>query len=113
MLPRIDTEDGAELADDGVLVLVGLDTNVAGLDVLDEPRPTAALDASEGGIELLLEGVKAAVALVDLLGEGARRRLAAALRLGCEVLPEEGVVDVTTWRSSSSAIARCSSSVKT
>lgn len=98
MLPRVDTEDGTELTNNRVLVLVRLDTDVAGLDVLDEPCPTATLNTCEGGIELLLESVKAAVALVDLLRKSARRRLAAALRLGCEVLPEESVVDVATCR---------------
>lgn len=105
MLPRINTEDRTELANDRVLVLVRLDADVAGLDVLDQPSPTATLDASESGVELLLESVEAAVFVVDSLGEGARRRLAAALGLGCEVLPEESVVDVTTYSKTSSAFA--------
>lgn len=97
MLPRVNTENRAELANDRVLVLVRLDADVARLDVLDQPCPATALDAREGSVELLLEPVEAAVAVVDGLGEGTRRRLTAALRLGCQVLPEEGVVDVTAW----------------
>lgn len=105
MLPRINTEDRTELANNRVLVLVRLDADVAGLDVLDQPSPTTTLDASEGGVELLFESVEAAVAVIDGLGESARRRLAAALGLGREVLPEESVVDVTTYSKTSSAFA--------
>lgn len=97
MLPRVNAENGAELANDRVLVRVRLDADGVRLDVLDQPCPAAALDAGKGSVELLLEGIEAAVAGVDGLGEGARRRLAAALRLGRQVFPEEGVVDVTAW----------------
>ena len=96
VLPGVDAEDRAELADHGVLVGVGLDADVAGLHVLHQPGPAGALDASERGVELALQLVERAVGVVDLLGEGARWRFAAALGLGREVLPEEGVVDVST-----------------
>jgi hypothetical protein len=94
VLPGINTEDRAELADNGVLVGVGLDADVAGLHVLHEPGPAGALDAGERGVELALQLVERAVGLCDLGGEGAGWGLAAALGLGGEVLPEEGVVCV-------------------
>ena len=94
MLPGVDTEDGPELAHDGVLIRVCLDLNAAGLGVLHQPCPAAALDARQRGIELLLEGIQAAVALIDGTSELAGRGLAAALGGGRQVLPEEGVVDV-------------------
>jgi hypothetical protein len=55
VLPGINTKNGAELADDGVLVGVGLDADVAGLHVLHQPRPAGALDAGERGVELALQ----------------------------------------------------------
>lgn len=95
VLPGVNAEDGAELADHGVLVGVGLDADVAGLHVLHQPGPAGALDAGEGGVELALQLLERAVGVVDLLGESAGWGLAAALGLGCEVLPEESVVDVS------------------
>jgi hypothetical protein len=94
VLPGINTEDRTELADDGVLVGVRLDADVAGLHVLHQPGPAGALDAGERGVELALQFVERAVGLCDLGGEGAGWWLAAALGLGGEVLPEEGVVCV-------------------
>lgn len=94
MLPRVNAQDGAELADHGVLVGVGLDADVAGLHVLHQPGPAGALDAGERGVELLLELVEGAVGGGDLVGEGAARGFAAALGFGGQVLPEEGVVCV-------------------
>ena len=96
VLPSVNTEDGAELADHRVLVGVCLDADVAGLHVLHQPGPAGALDAGERGVELALQLLERAVGVVDLLGESAGWGLAAALGLGCEVLPEEGVVDVST-----------------
>lgn len=96
MLPGVDTQDGAELSDDRVLVGIRLDAHLAGLGILHQPRPAAPLDARERGVELLLEGIEAAVRVVDGGREGAGRGLAAALGRGREVLPEERVVDVTT-----------------
>jgi hypothetical protein len=96
VLPGVNAEDGAELADDGVLVGVCLDADVAGLHVLHQPGPAGALDAGERGVELALQLVERAVGVVDLLGESAAWGLAAALGLGCEVFPEEGVVDIST-----------------
>ena len=95
MLPGVNAEDGAVLADDGVLVGVGLDADVAGLHVLHQPGPAGALDAGESGVELALQLLERAVRVVDLLGESAGWGLATTLGLGCEVLPEESVVDVS------------------
>ena len=97
MLPGINTKDGAELANDGVLVGVGLDADVAGLHILHQPRPAGALDAGERGVELALQLVERAVGLGDLGCESAGWGFAAALRLGGEVLPEESVVCVSAW----------------
>lgn len=94
MLPGIDTQQGNVLPHDRVLVRVGPDADLARLLVLDEPRPPAALDAGQGGVELLLELVVAAVDVVDSLGQRARGGVTAAGALGRQVLPEEGVVDV-------------------
>jgi hypothetical protein len=97
VLPGVNAEDGTELADHGVLVGVCLDADVAGLHVLHQPCPAGALDTGESGVELALQLLERAVGVVDLLGESAGWGLAAALGLGCEVLPEEGVVDISTW----------------
>lgn len=75
---------------------VGLDANVAGLLVLDKPGPSAALNASQSGVHLVLELGQAAEALVNGLGQSTRRRLTTAGVLGGQVLPEESVVQVTT-----------------
>lgn len=76
---------------------VGLDANVASLGVLHQPSPAATLDAGEGSVELLLELLEAAVALVDSLGQSTGWRLSTTLGLGSKVLPEESVVNVSTW----------------
>jgi hypothetical protein len=94
VLPSVDAEDGPELADDGVLVGVGADLEAARLGVLNEPGPAGALDAGEGRVEALLEGVEGAVRVVDGAGQSAARGLAAALARGRQVLPEQRVVEV-------------------
>ena len=67
-----------------------------------EPAPARALDGGRGRVELLDEDVDRAPVLLDGRLEGAgidRPTVALALRLGGrEVLPEEGVVDVTCAR---------------
>ena len=71
VLPSVNAENRAELADHGVLVGVCLDADVAGLHVLHQPCPAGALDAGESGVELALQLVERAVGVVDLLGESA------------------------------------------
>jgi hypothetical protein len=65
VLPRINTQNRTELANDGVLVGICLDLDSASLRVLDQPSPTTSLDARECRVELVLEGVEATVAVVD------------------------------------------------
>ena len=94
MLPCINTQDRPELSNNWVLVGVCLDTNRAGLSILDQPRPAASLNTRQCGVEFLLHGVEGAVVRVDSLGQGPRWWLAAAGVLGRQVLPEEGMVYV-------------------
>jgi hypothetical protein len=61
VLPRINAENRAELADHRVLVGVRLDADVARLHVLHQPRPAGALDACQRGVELALQLVERAV----------------------------------------------------
>lgn len=65
MLPHVDAEDGDLASHNRVLVLGGDDAQ-AGLSLLHEPTPAAALDAEEGGGEGRLELVVAAPRLVDI-----------------------------------------------
>lgn len=65
MLPGIDTEEGLKGASNGVLVGSGGNGEGARVLVLDEPSPTRALDTSEGGVCLLLEGIERAKVLLD------------------------------------------------
>lgn len=123
MLPGVDAQQGLKVAGDRVLVGAGDEGEVAGGLVLDDPGPAGALDASEGSVGLLLEVLKGAEVLVDgslwqhsLVSRMLRVRedesykgkwvesyqelalglTTTALAVGGEVLPEEGVVDVTT-----------------
>lgn len=96
LLPRVDTENGTELANHRVLVGICLDLDAASLRVLYQPCPSTALDTCERGVELLLESVKAAIVGVDGSCESARWWLTTTLVGGREVLPEESVVDVAT-----------------
>jgi hypothetical protein len=54
VLPGVNTKDGTELTDHGVLVGVCLDTDVASLHVLHQPCPAGALDAGQSGVEFAL-----------------------------------------------------------
>lgn len=65
MLPSVNAQEGNIGARDGVLVGTGRDAEGAALLVLDKPGPTAALDASEGSVHLLAEGLEGAEVLVD------------------------------------------------
>lgn len=96
VLPGVNAEKGLVLANNGVLVGVSADTDLAGLLVLDEPGPAAALNTSQRGVELVLELVEATVGAIDGLSEGAGGGLTTAGALGSQVLPEKGVVQVTT-----------------
>lgn len=71
MLPSVNTEDGSELTNNGVLVCVGSDLDGTSLGVLDQPGPAGALNTGQRGVELLLHRVETAVVGVDGLGESA------------------------------------------
>lgn len=75
---------------------VGADADLASLLVLDEPSPTAALDAGKSGVHLGLELAEATVGGVNGLGEGTGGGLTTTSALGGKVLPEQRVVKVTT-----------------
>lgn len=92
VLPGVDTQQGDLVAGDGVLVGLGDDLQGAGLLVLDEPGPAAALDAGERGVDLGLQGAEGAEVLVDGGLELALGLAAAALAGRRQVLPEQAVV---------------------
>lgn len=119
VLPDVHADDG-DVGQEGVLVGGGDDLEDLGLGVVSleaeeyalsfcardtqsggthEPAPAGALDGRGGRVELLLEVVERAEGLRDGLLEGAvTESTTVALALGGrarEVLPEEGVVDVT------------------
>jgi hypothetical protein len=94
MLPRINSQNRPELSHYRVLVRIRPNLDTSRLSVLDQPRPATALDARERRVELLLECVEAAVAVVDGLAQRTCWGLAAALAGGRQVLPEQRVVEV-------------------
>lgn len=96
VLPGINTQDWAELANNRILVRVCLDLDAASLSILNQPSPPAALNACQSRVELLLERIQAAVAFIDGLAQSTRGRLAAALACGRQVLPEQAVIDVSS-----------------
>jgi hypothetical protein len=73
-----------------------LDANASSLSVLDKPGPTASLDTSQSGIELLLERVQAAITVIDGLGQGASWGFTTTLLRRSQILPEQSVVEVAT-----------------
>ena len=64
------------------------------LGVIAEPSPTTTLYASSSRIELLLECLYRAKVALESGFQLAVFELATALLYGCEVLPEQSVVDV-------------------
>lgn len=86
------------------------DLELIGLLVLYEPSPTTTLDSSEVGVEGLLEVAEVAPVLVNGSSELAGRWVATTTLLGHEVLPEEGVVDVSSFGRGGSAIVLVQSS---
>ena len=94
MLPSINAQNRTELPNNRILVRIRPNLNSTSLGILHQPCPATTLDARKRRVELLLERVKAAIAVVDSSRQGARRGLAAALVGRREVLPEEAVVDV-------------------
>ena len=95
VLPHVEEEQRDE--GEGVVVLgaVGdlLDHQALGEHIPGEDGPAGALDAGGGCVEFLLELLEGAEALID---SGGQLAFGAAVLLGGQVLPEEGVVDVST-----------------
>lgn len=75
---------------------VGLDSNVASCSVLDQPSPSTSLDGCQSRVHLGLEVAERAVGLIDGLGQGTGGWLSTTGALGCQVLPEQTVVQVAT-----------------
>jgi hypothetical protein len=65
MLPSIDAQQRCVLSYDRVLVGIRADLDLAGFVVLNEPGPTAALDAGECSVEFGLEVGEGAVGGFD------------------------------------------------
>lgn len=65
MLPSINTQQRRVLSYNGVLVRIGADLDLAGLVVLNQPGPAAALDAGERGVKFGLEVGEGAVGGFD------------------------------------------------
>jgi hypothetical protein len=61
VLPSIDPQKRRELAHHGVLVRIRPDEDLSRLVILDQPRPSAALDAGQRGVEFGLERAEVAV----------------------------------------------------
>lgn len=94
MLPSIHPQQRPKLPNNRILIRIRLDGHRARLRILHQPSPTRSLDSRQCRIELLLHPIKATIVAVDRLCQGAAGRLASALVLGRQVLPEETVVDV-------------------
>jgi len=99
VLPDINADEGNQ-GQERVLVGGGGDLDAVGLGVNTEPAPAGTLNTQSSGGELSLEILKTAEGLNDgLLKRAIGEDTTVALTLGiggCEILPEEGVVDVTT-----------------
>lgn len=80
MLPRVDAHQGHQRAGDGVLVGARDDAEGAALLVLDQPRPAGALDAGQGGGDLLAEGLEGAEVLLDRFLLRRKKKRALVLR---------------------------------
>jgi len=98
MLPDVNADDG-DMAEERILVSGSYDLQALGGGTVTKPSPTRTLDPSSGGVELGLEFVDAAKGTLELALEVAileDATISPMLWIGGKVLPEEGVVDVTT-----------------
>lgn len=93
MLPHVQSQDGS-MSQERVLIL-GLNDVQVTIGV-SQPSPTGSLDGSSRSRELGLELVEATKVSVDGLLQGTVLQLSTTFADGSQVLPEEGVVDVTT-----------------
>lgn len=95
MLPRINPQNRPKLPHHRILIRIRPNLHIPRLRILHQPRPPTPLYSGQRSIKLLLERIQAAVAIINRLGEGTGRGLASSLALWCEVLPEQGMVDVS------------------
>lgn len=94
MLPHINTKNGHLPSYNRVLVLGR--NNAQALSILDQPSPATSLQTQQCLLESFLESLGATPRLGDLSAEGRRTVRLRVWGAGrAEVLPEEGVVDVT------------------
>lgn len=98
VLPDVDAEEGHEAGGglQGVLVGGRGDGQAVVHLVVSEPAPARSLHGHGGGGDGVLQVVQAAVLGVDGLEQLRIAEHAAALASGGEVLPKDGVVQVTT-----------------
>src|ERR1700730_7186194 len=78
-----------------VLVRSGHIFKLLRLAVIANPAPAGALNRSRLCVKFLLEVLEPTKVTVDRVVERARLKLATSPSGGSEILPEEGVVDVT------------------
>jgi len=97
VLPNINSQQGDQTGGGLERVLVRGGGNLKALELLvvSEPAPSRTLNSSGLGVELLDKLVEGAPGLLDLLEEFSGGLLATTAGLGSQVLPEEGVVDVS------------------
>ena len=94
MLPDVDANDGG-MRKQRILVGGGDNLELARALVVAEPTPAGALERGSSRVHLFLELFnRTEIALKSLL-QGAVPELSAALGHGHEVLPEEGMVNVS------------------
>lgn len=119
MLPSIDTEQWLKLPNNGILVLlapfcvsiklaknmqlgkksadrVSLDTDLPRFDVLDQPRPSAALNPCQFGIHHLLQVLQSTKRRVNGFPKLTAWWLSSSFATGSKVLPEQAVIDVSS-----------------
>ena len=95
VLPHVDAEDGDLAAHNRVLVLGR--HNAQTLRVLDQPAPATALKPQQCLCHGILKALQGAPCLGDLGHQGrCAIRLCVSRASRCQILPEEGVVDVTS-----------------
>jgi hypothetical protein len=94
MLPSIHSQNRSELPNHRILIRIRPNLHAPRLRILDQPRPPTPLNACQCSVELLLERIQAAIAVVNRLAQRTCGGLAAALVRGRQVLPEQGVVEV-------------------
>ena len=94
MLPSIDTQERFELSDDRVLIRIRPHLKSSGLGILHQPSPSAPLYARQFRVHDFLQSIKSSVCLIDGLAQLSAWGLSSTGRLGGEVLPEEGMIDV-------------------